>query len=194
MLANFITLNLENYKEEDAKLEPSDIWISKELNETIKKATEFFDKYEYAKAKSEIEEFFMSKFCDYYIEFVKYRLYGEEGKLKNAAQATLKKTFVNILKLFAPILPFITEELYQTFAKEGSIHISKWPVAEEIKDELDISNFKNAIDAIDEVRKYKSENKISLGAEIEEYKLQTEVDLDKYGEFIKRAIRVKSLS
>jgi len=193
-VANFITLNLENYKEEDAKLEPSDIWISKELNETIKKATEFFDKYEYAKAKSEIEEFFMSKFCDYYIEFVKYRLYGEEGKLKNAAQATLKKTFVNILKLFAPILPFITEELYQTFAKEGSIHISKWPVAEEIKDELDISNFKNAIDAIDEVRKYKSENKISLGAEIEEYKLQTEVDLDKYGEFIKRAIRVKSLS
>lgn len=189
-VAKFIDLNLEDFKEKETQLETPDLWILKEMNETIKKATADFDNYEYAKAKSEIEEFFMSKFCDYYIEFVKYRLYGENEESKRAAQITLKNVFINILKMFAPILPFITEEIYQNFSKE-SIHISAWPESKEIKN--DISDFNEAISAIDEIRKYKSENQISLGAEIEEYKLKTKVDLDKYGEFIKKAIRVKSL-
>jgi len=188
-VAKFIDLNLTDFEEKEVKLETPDLWILKELNETIKKATTNFDNYEYAKAKSEIEEFFMSKFCDYYIEFVKYRLYGEDNESKRAAQTTLKKVFINILKMFAPILPFITEEIYQNFNKE-SIHISKWPETEEVKDEPD---FIEAISAIDEIRKYKSENQISLGAELEEYKLQTKVNLDKYGEFIKKAIRVKDI-
>ena len=75
-----------------------------------------------------------------------------------------------------------------------SIHISKWPREQEIEANLDISDFNEAIAAIDEVRKYKSENQISLGAEIEEYKLQTKANLDKYGEFIKKAIRVKTIN
>ena len=189
-VAKFIDLNLQNFEEKETKLEASDLWILKEMNETIKKATESFDKYEYAKARNEIEEFFMGKFCDYYIEFVKYRLYGEDGGSKTAAQVTLKDVFANILKMFAPILPFITEEIYQNFSKE-SIHISGWPENKETKTEDD---FLEAIAAVDEIRKYKSENQISLGAELEEYKLKTKVDLDKYGEFIKKAIRVKSLS
>lgn len=189
-VAKFIDLNLENFKEEKAEFEIPDIWIMKEMNETIKKATQNFDSYEYAKSRNDIEEFFMSKFCDYYIEFVKYRLYGENEESKKAAQTTLKKVFINILKMFAPILPFITEEIYQNFGEE-SIHISAWPETEEIK--TDISDFNEAIAAIDEIRKYKSENQISLGAEIEKYKLQTKVDLDKYGEFIKKAIRVKDI-
>lgn len=189
-VAKFIDLNLQNFEEKETKLEASDLWILKEMNETIKKATESFDKYEYAKARNEIEELFMSKFCDYYIEFVKYRLYGDASVSKTAAQATLKSVFINILKMFAPILPFITEEIYQNFSKE-SIHISGWPENKETKTEDD---FLEAIAAVDEIRKYKSENQISLGAELEEYKLKTKVDLDKYGEFIKKAIRVKSLS
>jgi len=56
------------------------------------------------------------------------------------------------------------------------------------------SDFEQAIKAIEEIRKYKSENKISLGKEIEEYHLQTKVNLEKYGQFIKKAIRVKNLS
>jgi valyl-tRNA synthetase len=190
-VAKFI--DLEKIEEKEGKPEYSDIWILKEMNETIKVATEHFDNYEYAKAKSEIENFFMGKFCDYYIEFVKYRLYGSNEESKSAAEATLKKVFVNVLKMFAPIIPFVTEELYQSLNK-GSIHLSDWPVEEKIKSKIDISDFDEAVKAIDEVRKYKSENQISLGKELEEYKLQTKVNLDKYGEFIKGAIRVKSLS
>lgn len=191
----FISMNMEGFdKNKKPALEASDVWILSELNETIKNTTRYFDEYQYAKAKSEIEEFFMSKFADYYIEFIKYRLYGEDASLKGGAQYTLSKVFTNILKMFAPILPFITEEIYSTLTKEDSIHTSKWPVSEEIKTDLDISDFNEAILAIDEIRKYKSENQISLGAELEEYKLQTKINLDKHGEFVRKAIRVKNLS
>jgi len=191
-VAKFIDMNLKEYEEKNIKLECPDVWILKQLNETIKKATKHFDNFEYAKARNEIEEFFMSKFCDYYIEFVKYRLYGENQNSKATAQYALKQTFTDILKMFAPILPFITEEIYQSFNKE-SIHTSSWPEIKEIEDELDISDFDEAIKAVDEIRKYKSENQISLGAELEKYKLNTKVNLDKYGEFIKKAIRVKEI-
>ncbi|HNP79674.1 MAG TPA: valine--tRNA ligase, partial [Candidatus Pacearchaeota archaeon] len=60
--------------DEDVKLEQPDLWIIEETNKTIKNTTEHFENFEYAKAKNEIEMFFMSKFADYYIEFVKYRL------------------------------------------------------------------------------------------------------------------------
>jgi valyl-tRNA synthetase len=172
--------------------EYADAWIIEELNKTITEATQCFDEYQYAKAKSAIEEFFMSKFADYYIEFVKYRLYGEDQPSKNAAQNTLRKVFVNILKIYAPIIPFITEEIYQYFSDEPTIHLSTWP--EKLASiDLDISDFNEAIAAIDEVRKHKSENQISLGAELEEYKLNTKVNLEKYGLFIGKAIKVKKI-
>jgi valyl-tRNA synthetase len=194
-VAKFISINMEGLDDnKEYTLEPSDIWIINQLNETIKKATEYFDSYQYAKAKNEIEEFFMSKLADYYIEFIKYRLYGENKESKGAAQYTLNYIFIDTLKMFAPILPFITEEIYSLiFKNKESIHISKWPTIKETKTDLDITDFNEAISAIDEIRKYKSENQISLGAELEEYKLNTKVDLDKYGEFIKKAIRVKEI-
>lgn len=95
--------------------------------------------------------------------------------------------------MYAPIIPFITEEIFQHFSNEPTIHLSTWPQKLETIN-LDISDFNEAISAIDEVRKYKSENQISLGAELEEYKLTTKVDLKKYGEFISRAIKVKRIS
>lgn len=171
----------------------ADAWIIEELNKTITEATKYFDEYQYAKSKAIIEDFFMSKFADYYLEFVKYRLYGDNLANKTAAQIILKIVFINILKMYAPIIPFITEEIFQHFSNEPTIHLSTWPQKLETIN-LDISDFNEAISAIDEVRKYKSENQISLGAELEEYKLTTKVDLKKYGEFISRAIKVKRIS
>lgn len=188
-VSRFIKMNEIETKE--YQLEYADYWILKELNETIKKTTEHFENYYYAKAKNEIEEFFMKKFADYYIEFVKYRLYGENLLSKAGAVYTLNLVFKDILKMFAPIIPFITEELFE--GKE-SIHISEWPKEKEIEYLLDISDFDKAIEAIDEVRKYKSENQLSLGSEIKEYKLSTDVNLEKYKDFIKKAIRVENLS
>jgi valyl-tRNA synthetase len=194
-VGRFIIMYSQDFKEEkEYSLEYPDAWIIEELNKVIKETTADFEEYQYAKAKNAIEEFFMSKFADYYVEFVKYRLYGDDAKSKNAAQSTLRYVFNRILKMFAPIIPFVTEELYKYFGDGQSIHISGWPKPENMESKLDISDFGEAVKAVDEVRKYKSENKISLGAELEEYKLKSEVDLDKYREFISKAIRVKKLS
>ncbi|RUA19943.1 MAG: hypothetical protein DSY29_01600, partial [Alphaproteobacteria bacterium] len=127
-------------------LEPADLWIINELNGTIENVTKAFDDYTYAKAKDEIDLLFWSKFADYYIEFVKYRIFGDNQKSKESAQRTLLNVFLAILKMYAPILPFITEKLYLSIYKEienkESIHISKWADKIDIQNYLDISDFK----------------------------------------------------
>lgn len=197
----FLAINLDEFDFDDEKkykFEHSDIWIISELNKTIEKATKDFDNYFYAKAKEEIDNFFWSKFADYYVEFVKYRLAGDNKESKSAAQYTLTKVFLVVLKIYAPILPFITEELYQKMFKnienEKSVHISKWPskIKASVGD-IDISDFNSAIKAIDEIRKYKSEQGISLGTEIESCPIKTKIDLDKYSDFIQKVCRVKTL-
>ena len=177
--------------------EHADKWIIEETNKTIEKVTEFFEEYQYAKAKNEIEELFMSRFADYYVEFVKYRLNSDNISSKNACLNTLKTVFETILKLYAPIIPFITEELYQHFTNSPtlSIHKSQWPANISIEgiNNLDIADFDKALAAIDEIRKYKSENKISLGAEIEDYHLQANIDFDKYSVLVSKVGKIKNL-
>ncbi|MFH1286171.1 MAG: valine--tRNA ligase, partial [Candidatus Magasanikbacteria bacterium] len=198
-VARFITMSLDEVSLDliDKDLEPADVWIINELNKTQKEVTKAFDEYTYAKAKDELDIFFWSKFADYYVEFIKYRIFGDDQNSKKSAQLTLLNVFLAVLKMYAPILPFITEEIYlsvyKNTEKSKSIHISNWPNTIETKTDLDISDFGEAITAINEIRKYKSENNISLGKELDEYKLKTKVDLDKYGEFVKKAIRVKEI-
>lgn len=198
-VARLILMSLGDYKigKTSDDLEPADLWIFQELNETIKNVSKAFDGYTYAKAKDEVDLLFWSKFTDYYLEFIKYRLAGNDEKSKLAARYTLTRVFLAILKMYAPIMPFITEELYHLIFKdtdgEKSIHVASWPSEEKIKSGKDISDFPQAILAIDEIRKYKSENGMSLGFELEEYKLTTKVDKDKYGAFITSATKVKTL-
>jgi valyl-tRNA synthetase len=208
--ARFMAMNVkkaELLKATDA-IEPADAWIIGELNKTIAKTTKAFESYAYAKAKEEIDAFFWSKFADYYVEFVKYRFFGEDAKSKKIGEKTIATVFFNIVKLYAPIMPFVTEEIFQTYFKHlepaspagkkaKSIHISKWP--EEIsarggsayggKKSLDISDFESVIKAVDEIRKHKTKNGLSLGAEIDSIKLKTKVNLKKYGEFLKKVGR-----
>jgi valyl-tRNA synthetase len=169
--SKLILMNLKDYKNQiPQKLELIDLWLLSKLNNVIKICTESFNNYEYSKAKSEIENFFWNTFCDYYLEIVKDRLYNESLRGKDAklsAQYTLNYSLLTILKLFAPIMPHITEEIYHSYhnKKENkkSIHLSDWPQykkelldkkAEKIGDEL--------ISLIAEVRQFKSKNNKSL--------------------------------
>ena len=219
-IARFLAMSMDNFRFSKEKLafEAADIWIIQELNKAIKKSTIAFEQYSFSKAKNEIDIFFWSKFTDYYIEFIKYRIFSPDKKSKKAAQQTLLLVFYSILKMFAPILPFITEEIYQRFfiktkkvnpAKKNrdlsllrkagfsnrvkSVHLLSWPEQIKISSSLNISDFNLVIKAIDEIRKYKSEAKISLGKELDEFKLKTKIDIKKYGEFIKKTLRIKKL-
>lgn len=177
-------------------LEHADVWILTQLNTCIAQVTEAFESYQYVKARDSLATFFWSDFADNYIEFIKYRLWGENETSKAMALATLGYVLKNVLLLYAPILPFITEDIFMELfpGNEGSIHLTPWPEKVDLQGTVAIDDFASAIAAIEEIRKFKSTNQIALGKELESYTLETPCDLATYGDFIAKAIRVHTLS
>jgi len=167
--SRFVFMNLKNYKPKKTALLETDKLFLSELNKLIKSCTNTFDKYEYSKAKFEADNFFWHVFCDNYLEIVKHRVYNGNKKEKESAFYTLYNSLLTILKLIAPIMPFITEEIYQTYfrknEKEKSIHISKWP--EEFKVKVKDEIFGLMIKTISKVRQEKTKNRKPMNAEIE---------------------------
>jgi len=155
---------------------PADRWILSGLNGLIQRVTGHFKAYDYAAAKNEVESFFWTELADNYLEMCKQRLYTQQGSGFDAARGTLYFVLINIIKLFAPLLPFVTEEIYRgLFASVdgyASIHLSRWPKpnpawadphAELVGGLL--------VEAATAVRRYKSEKNLSLGTELSAVKL-----------------------
>lgn len=133
--SKFVFINLEDFDGKKPKqLEALDKLFLGKLNVLMENSSKNFINYEYSKVKMDIEQFFWHDFCNNYLEIVKKRVYQGKGNKKKSAQYTLHKSLLIILKLIAPIMPFIAEEIYQTYfrksEKDKSIHISKWPLAE----------------------------------------------------------------
>ena len=137
------------------------------MNQTITTCTESFEHFEYARAKFEIDQFFWTTFCDYYLEIAKDRIYNNQRtpEEKLSAQYTLHAALQTILKLFAPFLPYITEELYHLrFAEEDnkkSIHLETWPTLQTY-DKTAFGAGLTAIHIIEQARKYKAKNQLSM--------------------------------
>ncbi len=130
--ANFVFMNLKDFDfKKPKKLEKIDELFLDELNRTIYTTTPHFEEYDYARAKLNTEEFFWKFYCDHYLEIVKWRVYNGTKEQKMSAFYTLYKSLLTILKMLAPIMPFVTEEIYQKhfrkIEKVKSIHISEWP-------------------------------------------------------------------
>lgn len=182
---------------DNLKFEEADLWIVSEFNKVLKEVENNFDSYAYSKSRDLIDEFFWSKWADNYLEFVKYRIFGDNNDSKAAASYVLYKVFLGILKMYAPIIPFITEELYSNlyseFENKISIHLSEWPKEIILISEKNIDDFGEALMAIEEVRKYKSQSGISLGKVLPEYKLETKLNKEKYGDFVAKVVRIENL-
>ena len=162
----FVFMNLKDFNfKKPSKLEKIDKLFLSKLNSLVKNVTKGFENYEYSKAKSKTERFFWNMFADNYLETVKKRIY-QNKKGKESAQYTLYKSLLTILKLFSPITPFITEEIYQEnfkkIEKNKSIHVSEWPkIEKESKtDELDLF-----IDILVKIRQEKTNTKKAMNAE-----------------------------
>jgi valyl-tRNA synthetase len=160
----FVFMNLDDWKgSRPKKLEVLDELFLGKLNEIIKLSTENFEKYEYSKVKQDVEQFFWSDFCDYYLETVKKLVYNGKGSARLSAQYTLYLSLLTVLKLIAPITPFITEELYQEyfkrFEKDKSIHLSEWPKPGKEKYKEDWEVFKKNLFKMNQI---KSQEHLSL--------------------------------
>jgi valyl-tRNA synthetase len=143
------------------------------LAEVVKDATKAFENYDHTKALEVAEQFFWN-FTDNYLELVKERAYGQ-GDYTPTEQASaavaLRKALHTMLRLFAPFLPFATDEVWSWWQTDaGSIHRAAWPKPEELTEGLDPSNLavlELAKEALFGLRKAKSDEKVSMKAAVE---------------------------
>jgi valyl-tRNA synthetase len=160
-------------------LTPADQWILSRLQRLIERVTQSYDRYEYATSKSEVEAYFWTEFADNYLEMCKQRLYESGGSGYESARYTIYHVLLSVLKMFAPILPFVTDEIFQIIFSplEGdrSIHCSAWPTPNKdlISEEADEAGT-ILVEIATFVRRYKSERNLPLGTKITKMLLATE--------------------
>jgi valyl-tRNA synthetase len=171
-------------------LSPADRWILSRIQNQVTRVSELFEGYDYATAKSELENFFWRDLADNYLEMAKQRLYNETHPLHHAARYTLYNVLLTTIKLFAPFTPHITEAIYQAIflhedwleeARKGnwpggvgwkSIHTSRWPEPDvSLQDEQAEQIGEYLIEIASAVRRYKSENNLSLRTELNRLQL-----------------------
>ena len=139
------------------------------FNNYLEKITESLNKYQFAEALNLTEDFFWNYFTDNYIELVKNRRLNGSSVDSLSASTTLILILENVLKLFAPFVPMITDEIWLTmYPDKKSIHLQKWPQ----KIDVDLNNissheFEVAKESIASIRKEKTSNEIGLGKEVE---------------------------
>ena len=142
---------------------PADLSMLAGLRQLIAEATEGFDKFNYTAALEVCEQFFWT-FCDDYLELIKERAYDSEGA-DNAgalsARTALRLALDVMLRLFAPFLPFVTEEVWSWW-KDGSVHTSSWPTTDEIPVTGDVDLMSDVSAALVELRGVKSTHKVPM--------------------------------
>ena len=144
--------------------EPVDRAMLQALSEVVQAATTAFDGYDYARALERTEAFFWS-FCDNYIELVKGRAYGA-GPAAESASRALRTALAVLQRLFAPVAPFATEEVWSWW-QDGSVHRTSWPVAGDVATGGDPAVLAVAGEVLAQVRKAKSTAKVSMRAEVQ---------------------------
>ncbi len=141
------------------KLHFMDRWIISRYSNVVEEVTKYMDDYRYDRSIKEVENFMWNVFADHYVEMVKYRLN------EDATRYTLYHVLLGIVKMFAPIMPHIAEEIYQEhyrqFEGEKSVHLTSWPEPIFV-DEKALMMGDKMKNVIAEIRRWRNEEKESI--------------------------------
>ena len=202
--SKYVLMNLTDFDPKTAKEIPvserfiEDRWVLAELNKAIEETRRNLDKYDNYNARAAIDTFFWEIFCDQYLEFIKDRFwspekYSPESKL--SAQWTLYTVLRNIIGLYAPFIPFITEELwqkiYRDFESGETLHLTQYPEAKE-EYNTDVETMNIALEILKKVRGLRTERKIGNGAKLETLTISSDTPEILHG-LIKSAARANEI-
>lgn len=182
--AKFVSGHFDKISDQDKSLSLAEVkpkitrdfdkYLINKLVELVEFADQELTNYEYANAMDKIETFFWSLFCDNYLEITKSRAYNEQGNDNDgafSAHLTLYHSLKILLKLFAPILPHITEELFQILYADNSHSIhsrGSWPNIGNSKfTDIDDGKSENLLEILELVRKIKAQDNLSIKAPVD---------------------------
>lgn len=202
--AKYVLMNLTDFEPDTAPqiaIENrfiEDRWVLSELNKTIADIRKHLDKYDNYNSRAAIDTFFYDVFCDQYLEFIKDRFWSPEkysAQSKIAAQWTLFEVLRAVIGLYAPFIPFQTEELWQKIYKpyEGgqTLHLTAYPAVDSARD-TDVSQMQIALDILKNIRGLRTERKVGNGAKLETLTIPVETPAALHG-LIKSAARANNV-
>lgn len=145
-----------------------DRWILSRFEYTAKELTRLLERYDIGEGARLLYDFIWSELCDWYIELIKPRLYGNHGdESRFAAQQTLWFVLKNTLQLLHPYMPFITEEIWQNLPHEGeTIVLAPWPVVDGFRSQAVEEAMALVMDVVTEIRTVRSEKNVPPGRKI----------------------------
>ncbi len=172
--------------------QPFDQWILSALRNTWSEVTSAMDEYNFYRARLALDTFFWGGFCDNYLEILKGEVrYGGSRESLNVAYSV----FLGIIKMYAPLIPFITEEVYQSLPiedKKASIHLEPWPDFSGL--DTEDHGFNVTLEAISKIRSFKSSMKLPLSAEIPELTVSGDAAvLRRDSEMLSRLFRIRKI-
>ena len=180
--AKFVDMHIKDADlSEETELQSIDKWLISRCHETFEKYQQQMENYEMGLARQEIDKFFWNDLCDNYLEMAKERLYNSDNKYgdsQKAAQQTLATVFLEVLKMYSPFVPHITEyiyqELYKSKLKDELLSTSKFTELPYDKKYIEFGDAMKKV--VGDVRKYKTERNLSMKEPIEELKISMSLD------------------
>ncbi|WP_145029111.1 valine--tRNA ligase [Paenibacillus sp. Y412MC10] len=171
--SRFALMNLEGFTYDDidisGELSTADRWILHRLNETSRDITRLIDAYEFGETGRLLYNFIWDDLCDWYIEFAKLSLYGDNANAKKTTQSVLSYVLDRTLRMIHPFMPFISEEIWQHLPHEGeTITLAAWPEYDPAFEDAEAAaEMSLLMDAIRAVRNIRAEVNVPMSKKIE---------------------------